>query len=192
MGILPLPGVGNPRQTGLPLAVEGHSSSLAQTKVVNAGSRGSDSGSKTPGSGSDIRGVTTTVLPLLYICSPQGAHWPEADPGRFCPESVPCDSTVQNDQSLVSETVSVSPSMAREPGPEGRLPPCTDKTESAQVSGSIVLGQAVLLQGSPPRLATAPWLFPMLIESALTILRREGLLILGYINNIVLWNPCSS
>ena len=53
-------------------------------------------------------------------------------------------------------------------------------------------GRLFFFRALPFGLATAPWLFTTLIESALTVLRKEGLSILGYIDDIVLWNPCSS
>ena len=39
-------------------------------------------------------------------------------------------------------------------------------------------------------LAPAPWLFSMLMEAVLTHLRLEGIDTLGYLDDLVLWNPC--
>ncbi|MEL6802184.1 MAG: reverse transcriptase domain-containing protein [Bacteroidota bacterium] len=53
-------------------------------------------------------------------------------------------------------------------------------------------GKLFFFRALPFGLATAPWLFTMLMESVLNSLRKEGLNILGYIDDLVLWNPCSS
>ena len=39
-------------------------------------------------------------------------------------------------------------------------------------------------------LAPAPWLFSVLMEAVLTYLRLEGIDILSYLDDLVLWNPC--
>ena len=109
MAAHPLPRIGYPRQAGLPLAVEGCAPSLAQTKVVDAFARGPVSGTETPGSESNIRGETLAMLPLLYIRSPQSAYWLEADPGRCCPEPVPCDLSVQKMSNHSALNQSLSP-----------------------------------------------------------------------------------
>ena len=53
-------------------------------------------------------------------------------------------------------------------------------------------GKLFFFRALPFGLATAPWLFTMLMDAALNSLRKEGLNILGYIDDLVLWNSCSS
>ena len=52
-------------------------------------------------------------------------------------------------------------------------------------------GKLFFFRALPFGLATAPWLFTMLMDAALNSLRKEGLNILGYIDDLVLWNPSS-
>ena len=49
-------------------------------------------------------------------------------------------------------------------------------------------GKLFFFKALPFGLAPAPWLFSLLIEKALTALRSEGINILGYIDDLVLWN----
>ena len=51
-------------------------------------------------------------------------------------------------------------------------------------------GKLFFFRALPFGLATAPWLFSMLIEAALVHLRGMGLNILGYLDDIVMWNKC--
>ena len=53
-------------------------------------------------------------------------------------------------------------------------------------------GKLFFFRALPFGLATAPWLFTMLMEAALTSLRKEGMNILGYIDDLVLWNSSKS
>ena len=115
----------------------------------------------TLGSGGNIRGRSTIVLPISYICSHQSAHRLEAYPRCLGPERVHRDSVVKDVQSCLPETGAVAISMVasldlkdaylyvlirnKEPSLK----------EPSQVSSSIVLGQAVFLQGSPVRVSVA-------------------------------------
>ena len=121
------PRVGNLRQARLPLAVEGPTPSAAVPKVGYAVFRCPSSSSETLGSGGNILGRSTTVLPISYIRSPQSAHRLEAYPRCLGAERVHRDSVVQDVQSCLTETGAVATSMIGEPGPEGCLPPCSDK-----------------------------------------------------------------
>ena len=51
-------------------------------------------------------------------------------------------------------------------------------------------GKLFFFRALPFGLAPAPWLFSMLMEAVLTHLRVEGIDILGYLDDLVLWNPC--
>ena len=53
-------------------------------------------------------------------------------------------------------------------------------------------GKLFFFRALPFGLATAPWLFTILMDAALNFLRKEGLNILGYIDDLVLWNSCKS
>ena len=53
-------------------------------------------------------------------------------------------------------------------------------------------GKLFFFRALPFGLATAPWLFTMLMDAALTSLRKEGMNILGYIDDLVLWNSSKS
>ena len=119
------------------------SPSPATPEVVNEVSRDSGTGTETPGSGGKVRGRTSAVLPLSYICHPQSSYMFKAD--RFRPEPIPRDAVLQDVQPRLSETGSGSSSVVEEPGSETRLPPYTDRTELSQVSSLIVLGEAVVL-----------------------------------------------
>ena len=52
-------------------------------------------------------------------------------------------------------------------------------------------GKLFFFRALPFGLATAPWLFTTLMDAALNSLRKEGLNILGYIDDLVLWNSSS-
>ena len=136
---------------GLPLGLEGNSAPPANTKFVDPDPGGPGSSSDTLGFGGHLRGGSTTVLPLSHLCGAQGARGPPSDPRCVGPELLPRDSVLQDVESLVSESGDVCPILDGQPGFEGCLSPCTDETEPTQVSGSFVLGQAVLLPGSSIR-----------------------------------------
>ena len=51
-------------------------------------------------------------------------------------------------------------------------------------------GKLFFFRALPFGLAPAPWLFSMLMEAVLTHLRVEGIDILGYLDDLVLWNLC--
>ena len=51
-------------------------------------------------------------------------------------------------------------------------------------------GKLFFFRALPFGLAPAPWIFSKLMEAVLTYLRVEGIDILGYLDDLVLWNPC--
>ena len=53
-------------------------------------------------------------------------------------------------------------------------------------------GKLFFFRALPFGLATAPWLFTMLVESVLVHLRGKGFNILGYIDDLILWNTSKS
>ena len=51
-------------------------------------------------------------------------------------------------------------------------------------------GRLFFFRALPFGLAPAPWIFSMLMEAVLTSLRSEGIDILGYLDDLVLWHLC--
>ena len=51
-------------------------------------------------------------------------------------------------------------------------------------------GKLFFFRALPFGLAPAPWIFSVLMEAVLVYLRQEGIDILGYLDDLVLWNTC--
>ena len=110
--------------------------------------------SRGPGTGSapvrclgDLRGGTTTLLPLAYLSYSKTTKGLETDPGRIETERVSEDSFVQNVQSFDAQQVPSGASLDGKSRSEGRLPPRANPKELTQVPGIDMLGEVVFLSG---------------------------------------------
>ena len=194
MGEDPCRATGNPHQEGLPLDLEGNTSLSVVTRVVLAGTRGSTSGAEPSRVGSYLRSSCSEMLFVQDLHSSQGAHWFEAYSRRICSERVHLGPIVHNVEPLYPEAAFSCSSLdasldLKDAYLHVPIRQNLHKFLALSCWGRLFFFRA-LPSGLPFGLAPAPRLFSMLMEAVLTCLRQGGVDILGYLDDLVLWNPC--
>ena len=165
MGDHPKPRIGNPHQAGLPLAVERSTTPASVPKVGYAISRCPSSGAETPGSGGDIRGGSTAVLPISHIRSPQSAHRLEADPGRLYAlnEYIVIPSFKMSNHASLRQALSPPVWLTSLDLKDAYLHVPIRQNLHKFLALSC-WGKLFFFRALPFGLATAPWLFTMLMD----------------------------
>ena len=124
----------------------------SHAKAVYADDGSTGSGQVASGSGSDLRSSSATMPSLEDFRRSQGSHGLQTDSRRVGPEQVPSHSFLQDDEPYVTEHANAFSILDGKSRSEGRLPPCANQAQPAQVPCSNVLGEAILLSGSSVRL----------------------------------------
>ena len=133
------------------------------------------------------------MLPISHIRSPQSAHRLEADPGRLYAlnEYIVIPSFKMSNHASLRQALS-PPVWLMSLDLKDAYLHVPIRQNLHKFLALSCWGKLFFFRALPFGLATAPWLFTMLMDAALNSLRKEGLNILGYIDDLVLWNSCSS
>ena len=146
----------HPRQKGLPLDLVRQPSISQGTKIAITETRDTSSGSDTPRPGGHLRSSLPTLLSVEDLRSPQRPSRVKVDTGCLGSEQVSQGSYVQDVEPLVPEQAPAHTSLDGKSRSEGCLPTCPNQKQSSQVSGSDMLGKAILFSGPSIRPGDSP------------------------------------
>ena len=144
------------RKARLPLGVEGETSKTKTTCPAEAIGNCSGASTEALGPRCNLRGHSSTLSGLQNFCHPKAPDGLETDFRCVGFKSVVSHPFIQNDQSQSVGLNATTTSLDGLTGLEGRLPSRSHKEESAQVLGTHMLEETVLLPQPSVRPCASP------------------------------------